>query len=76
MTSGPEARVCEIVENTLPRGRSRSDLHRHENYSPMRNHLLEFLVNRSSVDIESHGLSRDPVAPPVVRPVQLPAMAS
>ncbi len=47
MTNGPEARVCEIVQNTLPRERSRHDMHRHPNYYPMRNHLIEFLVNRS-----------------------------
>ena len=26
MTNGPEARVCEIVENTLPKTRTRSDI--------------------------------------------------
>jgi nitrate/nitrite transport system ATP-binding protein len=73
MTSGPEARVCEIVENTLPSGRSRSDLHRHENYSPMRNHLLEFLVNRSK-GAGAAASPIDPMKPPVVRPVRTTAL--
>ena len=46
MTNGPEARICEIVTNSLPKDRTRSDMHTHENYYPMRNHLIEFLVNR------------------------------
>ncbi len=74
MTSGPEARVCEIVENTLPAGRTRSDLHRHENYSPMRNHLLEFLVNRSRGAVAADS-PIDPMKPPVVRPMHSPVPA-
>ena len=69
MTNGPEARVCEIVENALPKTRTRSDMHTHPNYYPMRNHLIEFLVNRSKSFREE--LSRaeyDPQNPPVVRP--------
>ncbi len=69
MTNGPEARVCEIVENTLPKGRTRSDMHKHPNYYPMRNHLIEFLVNRSkSFKEELSSSSYDPKSPPTVRP--------
>jgi nitrate/nitrite transport system ATP-binding protein len=69
MTNGPEARICEIVENTLPRGRSRNDMHRHPNYYPIRNHLIEFLVNRSqSFRQELAAASYDPKHPPVARP--------
>ncbi|WP_095590205.1 ABC transporter ATP-binding protein [Actibacterium ureilyticum] len=69
MTNGPEARVCEIVENTLPKGRNRSDMHTHPNYYPMRNHLIEFLVNRSkSFKQELAARSYDPKSPPTVRP--------
>ena len=49
MTNGPNARICEIVNNTLPKGRTRSNLHTFDNYYPMRNHLLEFLINRSKI---------------------------
>lgn len=69
MTNGPEARVCEIVENTLPKTRTRSDMHTHENYYPMRNHLIEFLVNRSKQFREEISAETyDPRRPPVVRP--------
>ena len=47
MTNGPEARICEIVVNTLPADRERNSMHHHPNYYPMRNHLMDFLVNRS-----------------------------
>ena len=70
MTNGPEARVCEIVENTLPKTRTRSDMHTHPNYYPMRNHLIEFLVNRSkSFKDELSRADYDPKNPPVVRPL-------
>ena len=69
MTNGPKARVCEIVENSLPRDRQRGDMHKHPNYSPMRNHLLEFLVNRSrSFGRELADSDYDPKNPPCVRP--------
>jgi nitrate/nitrite transport system ATP-binding protein len=69
MTAGPNAWVCEIVENTLPANRTRSDMHRHSNYSPMRNHLLEFLINRSDSrqELRSDG-GYDNRHPPLIRP--------
>lgn len=69
MTNGPGARVCEIVENTLPRERTRHDMHKHPNYYPMRNHLIEFLVNRSAdFAKELAAETYDPKNPPRVRP--------
>ena len=69
MTNGPEAKVCEIVENTLPRERTRNDMHHHANYYPMRNHLLDFLVNRSrQFKDELAAADYDPRHPPVVAP--------
>lgn len=47
MTNGPDARIAEIVINTLPAERSRDNLHKNERYYPLRNHLIEFLVTRS-----------------------------
>ncbi len=69
MTNGPRARIAEIVENTLPRERSRAELHRLANYYPLRNHLMDFLVTRS----RELALGPEPGAearrhPPVVRP--------
>jgi nitrate/nitrite transport system ATP-binding protein len=49
MTNGPEARIAEIVVNTLPRVRSRHDIHHHPHYYRLRNHLVDFLVHRSKL---------------------------
>ncbi len=70
MTNGPEARVAEIVENTLPKNRSRVDLHKHPNYYPLRNHLIDFLVTRSKEMARGEGVVTDPRHPPLVRPAQ------
>jgi nitrate/nitrite transport system ATP-binding protein len=73
MTNGPDARICEIVENTLPRDRTRNNMHTHDNYYPVRNHLIEFLVNRSvSFKEELSSPNYDPRNPPVVRPAADP----
>ncbi len=49
MTNGPQARIAEIVVNTLPRVRSRHDIHHHPHYYRIRNHLVDFLVHRSKL---------------------------
>jgi nitrate/nitrite transport system ATP-binding protein len=49
MTNGPEARIAENLVNTLPRARTRHDIHHHPQYYPIRNHLLDFLVHRSKL---------------------------
>ena len=44
-------------------------MHTHPNYYPMRNHLIEFLVNRSktfAAEISAEGF--DPRKPPTARP--------
>jgi nitrate/nitrite transport system ATP-binding protein len=70
MTNGPQARICEIVENTLPRDRTRGNMHRHANYYPLRNHLIDFLVNRSAqFKDELSSPDYDPKSPPVARPM-------
>jgi nitrate/nitrite transport system ATP-binding protein len=68
MTNGPRAWVAEIVENTLPRERSRVELHKLANYYPLRNHLMDFLITRSR-DLAQRPEAR-PVdrQPPIVRP--------
>jgi nitrate/nitrite transport system ATP-binding protein len=67
MTNGPEARVAEIVVNTLPRARTRSYMHKHPNYYPLRNHLIDFLVSRSE-DLRARTEGVDPRHPPMVFP--------
>ena len=64
MSNGPQARVAEIVRNTMPPDRQRASLHHDPQYYRIRNHLVDFLVARSK-DL-SHG--RAPAHPPVVEP--------
>jgi nitrate/nitrite transport system ATP-binding protein len=47
MSNGPRARIAEIVANPLAKPRVRQDLHHDPLYYGIRNHLLDFLVNRS-----------------------------
>jgi nitrate/nitrite transport system ATP-binding protein len=69
MTNGPNAKVAEIVVNTLPRQRSRHDIHKHPHYYRIRNHIIDFLVARSRrFDEEIAGRAYDPRQPPLVRP--------
>jgi nitrate/nitrite transport system ATP-binding protein len=64
MSNGPQARVAEIVRNTMPRDRQRATLHHDPQYYRIRNHLVDFLVARSK-DL-SHG--RAPTRPLDVSP--------
>jgi nitrate/nitrite transport system ATP-binding protein len=70
MTNGPRARIAEVVINAVPRPRRRQDLHRHPAYYPMRNHIIEFLIERSLRAREAAGDARHP---PVVRPDLAPS---
>ncbi|WP_207478911.1 ABC transporter ATP-binding protein [Arenibaculum pallidiluteum] len=76
MTNGPGARVAEIVENPLPRERSRTDLHRHPSYYPLRNHLIDFLVTRSRTFRDAPPAGYDPRHPPLVRPGATPGLVA
>jgi nitrate/nitrite transport system ATP-binding protein len=67
MTNGPDAKLAEIVDNPLPKERSRADIHRHPLYYAVRNHIIDFLVTRSknfAAEVRGH----DPRKVPVVRP--------
>ena len=67
MSNGPRARIAEIVLNTLPRTRTRHDIHKHPQYYRIRNHLLDFLVSRSS-QISREAVSAGDTQPPIVVP--------
>jgi nitrate/nitrite transport system ATP-binding protein len=69
MSNGPQARVAEIVRNTMARDRQRATLHHDPQYYRIRNHLVDFLVARSK-DL-SHG--KAPATPPVVEPGRMVA---
>lgn len=47
MTNGPHAQVAESVSVSIPRPRNRTDIIHHPGYYKIRNHLVDFLVNRS-----------------------------
>ena len=66
MSNGPNACVAEVVENTLARPRDRHSIHHDPQYYRVRNHLVDFLVNRSK--LYQTGEVGRPSVPPVVRP--------
>lgn len=68
MTNGPDARIAEIVVNTLPAKRSRNTQHKHGQYYPLRNHLIEFLVTRSRELANGAGGNVGGRNPAIVRP--------
>ena len=78
MTNGPRAKIAEIVANTLPRERTRHDMHRHPHYYRIRNHIIEFLVDRSKAfDQEIAARGYDAKHPPLVSPgLAEPALAA
>lgn len=70
MSNGPFAKIAEIVAITMPRDRSRHTVHHDPQYYRIRNHLVDFLVNRSrdyAADAPA-GRAHDPLDPPLVRP--------
>lgn len=50
MTNGPYANVAESVKVNIPRPRNRADIISNPAYYKVRNHLVDFLVNRSNDD--------------------------
>jgi len=66
MSNGPRAAIAEIVENTMPRDRTRTDMHHNPQYYKIRNHLVDFLINRSK-HFQSGSVARQ-TQPTVVRP--------
>jgi nitrate/nitrite transport system ATP-binding protein len=68
MTNGPGAVLAEIVENPLPKERSRADVHRHPLYYAVRNHIIDFLVERSKTFARDMRGKYDPRQVPTVQP--------
>ncbi|OYY08482.1 MAG: nitrate/sulfonate/bicarbonate ABC transporter ATP-binding protein [Rhizobiales bacterium 35-68-8] len=68
MTNGPEAVVAEIVDNPLPRDRRRLDIHKQPDFYAVRNHLIDFLVERSKTFKSALPPGYDHRHPPVIRP--------
>lgn len=68
MSNGPHARVAEIVINTLPEDRTREAMHHNPQFYRIRNHLVDFLVNRSKLIQQNQRDSTNSDQPLVVRP--------
>ena len=68
MSNGPDARIAEIVVNTLPRDRSRNTIHKDPQYYAIRNHLVDFLVSRSKEFTLQPPADYDPRRPPQLTP--------
>jgi nitrate/nitrite transport system ATP-binding protein len=66
MSNGPDACIAEIVQNTLPRARDRHSIHHDPQYYRIRNHLVDFLINRAR--LYQSGKAARPATAPVVRP--------
>ena len=49
MSNGPRARIAEMVNNTMPKTRTRVAMHHDPQFYKIRNHLVDFLVNRSKL---------------------------
>jgi nitrate/nitrite transport system ATP-binding protein len=73
MSNGPQAVIAEIVENTMPRNRTRQTMHHDPQFYSIRNHLIDFLVKRAKA-IQS-GQEPKPERPRVVQPGLLPKAA-
>ncbi len=71
MTNGPDARVAEIVVNTLPRPRDRQTIHRTPGHYALRNHIVDFLVTRSRALAGTRPPGWDGRNVPEVRPADL-----
>ncbi len=74
MTNGPDARVAEVVVNTLPRPRNRQTIHRTPGHYALRNHIVDFLVTRSRALAGTRPPNWDGRTVPEVRPADLPAL--
>ncbi|MDB5797758.1 MAG: nitrate/sulfonate/bicarbonate transporter ATP-binding protein [Paucimonas sp.] len=69
MSNGPSARIAEIVDITMSRERTRAALHHDPQFYRIRNHLVDFLVNRSRAYAGSAmSAAYNPAHPPLVRP--------
>ena len=66
MTNGPQARVAESVEITIPRPRNRTEIVDHPNYYAIRNHLVHFLNTRSK-ELSGQPSNGKPQKPETVR---------
>ena len=75
MTNGPYARVAESVEISIPRPRNRTEIVEHPNYYTIRNHLVQFLGQRSK-EMAGERIEGEDLRPETVRIDQAAAPAA
>jgi nitrate/nitrite transport system ATP-binding protein len=68
MTNGPHARIAESVQVDIDRPRDRTHIIHQPAYYAIRNHLVEFLVQRSRSFRDQPPPDYDPRHPPWLRP--------
>jgi nitrate/nitrite transport system ATP-binding protein len=66
MTNGPNARIAEIVDVTIPRPRSRESIIEHHHYYKIRNHIIHFLVRHATHGQAQQETEVDEAADPLV----------
>lgn len=69
MSNGPGAVIAESVVVDLPKPRKRAEIIHHPGYYSIRNHLVEFLVNRSKELRNAENSSRFPINVNPLKPV-------
>ncbi|MFZ6750553.1 ABC transporter ATP-binding protein [Undibacterium sp. Ren11W] len=70
MSNGPHARIAEIVVNTMPKNRTRATMHHDPQFYKIRNHMVDFLVNRSRLIQEQSVSARHTASDEVTRVVR------
>lgn len=76
MTNGPDARVAESVTISIPRPRNRASIIDDPGYYKIRNHLVNFLVNRSGELSEQEGKREMVTVDPAAQAGSAPAPES
>ncbi len=76
MTNGPHAKIAEIVVNTMPRDRSRHDLHKHPHYYRHPQPPDRFPGRSLRSFAADEGGTHDPRHVPLVRPGVTPTLTA
>ncbi len=71
MSNGPDASITEAVQVDIPRPRNRGEIVNHSGYYPLRNYLIDFLVNRSNERLPKPEDHKVVQFPKVVNPIKL-----
>lgn len=75
MSNGPNARIAESVDVSFPKPRKRAEIIKHADYYQIRNHLVDFLINRSNA-VQESASPCNTAAPQINLPESPPAVAN